>query len=1142
MINGTGTGVNAGTIQVSDGAILYLGGTVNNTNKSAAGGIQLNSTGSSTEIRLTGPTTTFTGSGTVVLGTGTTNYIFGNSGASNTLVNVNNKFSGAGQLGNGSMTLVNQTAGIVNANQTTALVLNCNGGVTNGGLLEGTKSGGLFILNTTVDNTAGSNAGKITAAGTGARVDLQNSYFIGGTFTTTGTGVIDVVAGQAAYFDGSEPGAPVNIATGGNIAVNNGAILYLYGTINNAGTISIASTGNASEVRLVTPVVTLTGSGNVVLGTGGPTYIFGNGGALNELDNVNNTISGAGQLGNGQMALLNETAGIVNANQTSTLTLNCNGGVTNNGLLETTNTGGLFLLNTGIDNTQSANAGLITANGAGAHVDLQNTTIYGGTLTTTGTGAVIDVVGGQNAWFDGSYSGAPVNIATGSNVLINNNSALYLRGVINNVGTITLGVNGGANATEIRLNSTTVTLQGGGTLQLANSANNLIFANDSYQETLNNVDNIIQGSGDIGNGSMTLINGASGVIDANQQAGLAGSGMPGQLIIQVNGGVTNSGIIESTVGAGNTIAGDLFILNTSVDNSSGGKIEAIGKKALVDLQNSTIYGGQLISTTGGIIDVVSGQSANLDGRNSNGLTMSGIFDINNNAALYLYGSIVNKGRININAAANSTQLRINSPVVTLSGKGTIVMSNSLNNVIFANQNGDSLVNVDNTIRGAGNIGNGGSLALVNQTAGVINAIGGTLTIQTNLTVENTGVLESNTNTAGSGGLFILNTNIDNTGNSNAGKITATGTTGHVDLQNSNIYGGTLSATGAKDVIDVVSGQAAGLNGAVNGQAVNITTGSKFLVNNNSVLYLYGTITNAGTITLGSTGNTTDIRLNSSVVTLNGGGKIVMTANVNNRIIQNQGNAELNNVNDTISGSGQFGAGGQMYLVNGGTINANATGGMSINLGGFQTVNSGTLEASGSGSLSVTNGVFNTGNIFANGANVTIGGNIVGTGTETITGSVKLEIGSSAGGNANQAVTFTSGAGTFKIDSAQSFTGTLKGMQTGTTLDLANLSSSGATLSYSGTTTSGTLTVTNASQNIAAVIHLVGNYTQANFHMTGDGASGTNVTYSGTGTVVPNLHGFIDAVAAMSAQRSSPMSASQIGHLIAESAVLAASHL
>src|SRR5579859_4351126 len=89
MVNGTGSGVNAGTIQVGDNAILYLGGTVDNTNASAAGGIQLNSTGNSTEIRLTGTSTSFTGGGTVVMGGGSTNYIFGNNGASNTLNNVN---------------------------------------------------------------------------------------------------------------------------------------------------------------------------------------------------------------------------------------------------------------------------------------------------------------------------------------------------------------------------------------------------------------------------------------------------------------------------------------------------------------------------------------------------------------------------------------------------------------------------------------------------------------------------------------------------------------------------------------------------------------------------------------------------------------------------------------------------------------------------------------------------------------------------------------------------------------------------------------------------------------------------------------------------------------------------------------------
>ncbi len=1112
MTNGTGAGANAGQITVANNDFLYIGGTVNNTSVVAGGGLVLNGTANATEIRLLGATTTFTGAGKVVLGTGGNNYVLGNAGATNTLLNVNNTFSGVGNIGNGSLTLVNQTAGIVNANQTGVLTLQVNGGVTNTGLLEATNTGGLFVLNTTIDNSGNANAGKITATGAGAHVDLQNSYILGGALTSGVGAQIDVVAGQVAYFDGSQPGAPVNITAGTNINVNNNSFLYLYGAINNVGAINLLGTINTTELRLVTPVTTLTGAGQVVLG-GGTNYITANGGALNELDNVDNTISGAGNIGAGNMTLVNETAGVINANQTGQLTIQVNGGVTNTGLIEATNTGGLFILNSGIDNTYNAGAGKISAIGAGAHVDLQNSQIYGGTLTTSGAGAVIDVVGGQTSTLDGSYSLAPIKIVAGSTIMVNNNSFLYLKGTINNAGSINLGVDAEPNTTEIRLTGPSVTLTGAGVVNLSNSSNNYITSNDNYSETLNNVDNTIQGSGNIGAGSMTLINGKLGVIKANQAPGIAGSGKPGQLVLQVNGGVINNGLIESAVQVGGPGGENLFVLNTSIDQTGGGKLEALGLTvgatkygSSISLQNSIIHGGTLISTANNPskIEIVSGQTASLDG-STKIVTVSAVFNVNNNSTLNLYGAISTKsGSLNLLGAANSTILNIAASSVTLSGTGKVNLSNSGTNVIQSNGGYQTLYNVDNTISGAGNIGNGTQLALVNETSGVVNANQTTaLTLQVARSVLNYGLIESNTSVVGAGGLFIVNSVIDNTvANAtnvlNTGKITAAGATGHVDLQNSNIYGGTLTSSGTA-FIDVVSGQAAGLNGTILNQAVNLAAGTQFTVNNNSTLYLYGAINNAGTITLSGGANATQVLLNSSVVTLTGGGQVLLAGGTNvDRIAENQSNAKLDNVNNTILGAGRLGDGGQMYLTNeaGGTINATLAGGIAINLGGVTTINAGILEATGS-NLSVTNSVYNTGSIVANGGAVTIGGNVGGAGTETLSGSSSLEIGSSVGPTAAQTVTFSAGAtGVFKIDTAQSFTGTVAGLSTGKTIDLGNLVIGTATLTYAGSMTNGVLTVTDGT--IVSTIKLTGHYTQANFHLANDGGGHTNVTYTGTG--------------------------------------------
>jgi hypothetical protein len=289
---------------------------------------------------------------------------------------------------------------------------------------------------------------------------------------------------------------------------------------------------------------------------------------------------------------------------------------------------------------------------------------------------------------------------------------------------------------------------------------------------------------------------------------------------------------------------------------------------------------------------------------------------------------------------------------------------------------------------------------------------------------------------------------------------------------------------------------------VSGQQLTLASGSQFNVNNNSTLYLGGTINNAGTITLNGAANLTNLIMNSSLVTLTGGGHLTLAGGTNNdRIYENGSNMELDNVNNTISGGGQFGVGEAVLFNNESAGVVNATAALTLSFGGVQMVNAGTLEATG-GPLSVANAVFNTGSIIANGGNVTIAGNVNGVGSITLDGTSTVEIGSSGGGGSGQTITFSgASADTFKLDSAQGFTGTIVGLATGKTIDLANVSFSTATFAYSGNTTSGVLTVTDGT--IQTSIKLTGNYTQANFSLANDGSGHTDVTYNGTGMSRPS---------------------------------------
>ncbi len=57
----------------------------------------------------------------------------------------------------------------------------------------------------------------------------------------------------------------------------------------------------------------------------------------------------------------------------------------------------------------------------------------------------------------------------------------------------------------------------------------------------------------------------------------------------------------------------------------------------------------------------------------------------------------------MNSTGSFAQLIIGSPAVTLSGGGTVTMSNNTTNSIFGSVTADTLINQE-TIQGAGNIG------------------------------------------------------------------------------------------------------------------------------------------------------------------------------------------------------------------------------------------------------------------------------------------------------------------------------------------------------------------------------------------------------------------------------------------------------
>ena len=251
--------------------------------------------------------------------------------------------------------------------------------------------------------------------------------------------------------------------------------------------------------------------------------------------------------------------------------------------------------------------------------------------------------------------------------------------------------------------------------------------------------------------------------------------------------------------------------------------------------------------------------------------------------------------------------------------------------------------------------------------------------------------------------------------------------------------------------------------------------------------LNSTIENTGVIQLSST---PDLQLIQTGATLHGGGQVVLSDSDANVITGTSASVTLNNEDNTISGAGHLGN-GELSLTNSGTIDATGTHAIAIDTGSNFVFNFGTLEASGSGGLTVAGAVANSGVLWANGANITVHGDVSGNGTAIIDGSGTVDFAAASSAN----VVFGKGAaGTLKLeDSFHFISGTISGFNGAAAIDLMDISSATASIAYhkNAQGTGGVLTVSDGTH--AAQLSLLGQYSADNFNIVPDHVHGTLIT-------------------------------------------------
>jgi hypothetical protein len=379
------------TLRILDGSSLRLQG-----NSTINGTLTLNSVSAPSDLSISAPSVTFSGSGTIVMSANSGNRIRGIL-PSNRLIN-QITIRGSGQIGNEQLSLLNQGT-IIADNASARLLIDPNSdGVTNTGTMMAT-AGATLVL----DDETFTNVGGTILADTNSRVDLDDSTIVGGTLVSVGTGRFRALDAELSA---------LTIAGGTNIEVAQNDTLTLVGSIVNDGLISLLGAINSSQLE-VKGAVTLLGSGNITMSNSANNEITAAGGGAALTIGQFQMVSGAGDIGRNQVSLTN--LGTIAATQPTPLIINNAGGnFTNSGKLKAMGTGGLALADAAVTNfgsvevmsgslvtaagsfTQSGGAGVVSLMGGSFSSggfslqagSLRGTGTVGGPVTATGTGTI----------------------------------------------------------------------------------------------------------------------------------------------------------------------------------------------------------------------------------------------------------------------------------------------------------------------------------------------------------------------------------------------------------------------------------------------------------------------------------------------------------------------------------------------------------------------------------------------------------------------------------------------------------------------------------------------------------------------------------------------------------------------------------
>jgi hypothetical protein len=1109
----------------------YFNDTSNGSNAFTLGGNTVTLTGSAYFAAING-NAYIDGPGTLVLSAPTTtgsNYsnaviLAGSASIINTSTFTQNGYFQVGDSSGNLSGITNTSTGtwdiVAGNNLTTGS--DASSSFTNAGLFENTGSNtGPTIY------TAFTNTGTISAA-------ASNSIYFDNSLVNNGT---IAGAGQVAITGGSATLGTSTVLSVAEFGLYNNALLTLGTNLTYAGFFDDYSNGS-DTLNLVNHTLTLTGT--IELGAiNGNAAITGTGtlalsGATTSNSNYNNVvdIGGTATLANtgtftqaGNVEIGDSSGGLANIINKGTWNSTTGNGIgagtnasskfTNSGLFENTGSNVYPTISTVFANTGTIS--IASGDGIAFNNILTNTgTISGagqlgitGGTTTLGTGTVLSVA-------SLSFSGGVLNIGTkltyaGAFTDTNTNGESFILGgnAVTLSGPVTLDAFGGnagiAGSGTLSLSGTTTT---------ASNYNNAILVGGG--ETLSNSGAFTQG----GNFQIGDATAAAGAV-INTSTGTWNVSTGNNMTFGVNGSSSfaNAGLFENT---GSNTSPTIFAAFTNT-----GTISVAATDNLYfdnNLTNSgAITGAGQVAITGGVATLGSG-------------TVLGVsqFSMYNNATLSLgtnlsyagafddvgTGGYLSYDVLNLDGhtltLTGSAELESNAFVTYIEGPGTIALSGSST---IGGSSGAGGVDIGTTavLTNSGTVTQNYTVQIGDASgdiAGITNSATGTWKLTaSNLITTGSNAASSFTNAGllenvGSGAAPVIDALFNNTGT-----LEAVAATTSITLEDGGSLGGTLSGAGtidlaggtftvaSKAVISVASLEIAG-----NGTSVTFGTTTK----------LGTTFTQLGGTTIDLATTSTELGLvgNSSLAgTVTGTGFVAVSSTSTSSIdgLTLAGAAKFEDYGGVVNQGGQITVGNTssstaiLEVISGSTYRITADVGISgtgsiSNAGFFEkyegnntstidvlVTNTSKLEAA-SGTLDFAANVTNNGTAIAlSGHTIAFGASLSSSTGDA--GVIDLSDGglASFGGyvGSSQTLSFLdSSISEATLSAPSEFAATIKGFGGSNALFLSGLSN--VTGSYSGTTSAGTLTLTeqeNGDTVTVAQLHFAGDYALDNFSIT-----------------------------------------------------------